>query len=208
MLRPNRPPQRSHCDRNPCRDDQRRPCEMTIRRARCRELKRDCRFRAGRMVRGIQFGRRNRSRRGRQFRGQRGALRPRSFNSIAEAPRQPQCGKPPRRFEDGIKSGECNVEFPAIPGRHCILLDQAWRLPPQPPQFPALISNPPAVKLRPSRRRYAKGPHPQRVQGSDSSASDERATAPCNGCSMQWWWALQDSNLRLPPCEDGTLPLS
>ena len=22
------------------------------------------------------------------------------------------------------------------------------------------------------------------------------------------WWALQDSNLRLPPCEDGTLPLS
>jgi len=25
---------------------------------------------------------------------------------------------------------------------------------------------------------------------------------------MQWWWALQDSNLRLPPCEDGTLPLS
>ena len=24
----------------------------------------------------------------------------------------------------------------------------------------------------------------------------------------QGWWALQDSNLRLPPCEDGTLPLS
>jgi hypothetical protein len=22
------------------------------------------------------------------------------------------------------------------------------------------------------------------------------------------WWALQDSNLRLPPCEGGTLPLS
>ena len=26
----------------------------------------------------------------------------------------------------------------------------------------------------------------------------------CNGL----WWALQDSNLRLPPCEGGTLPLS
>jgi hypothetical protein len=23
-----------------------------------------------------------------------------------------------------------------------------------------------------------------------------------------YWWALQDSNLRLPPCEGGTLPLS
>ena len=22
------------------------------------------------------------------------------------------------------------------------------------------------------------------------------------------WWAVQDLNLRLPPCEDGTLPLS
>jgi hypothetical protein len=26
--------------------------------------------------------------------------------------------------------------------------------------------------------------------------------------SLILWWALQDSNLRLPPCEDGTLPLS
>jgi hypothetical protein len=25
---------------------------------------------------------------------------------------------------------------------------------------------------------------------------------------MCLWWALQDSNLRLPPCEGGTLPLS
>jgi hypothetical protein len=33
-------------------------------------------------------------------------------------------------------------------------------------------------------------------------------------CRLHWmsentrWWALQDSNLRLPPCEGGTLPLS
>jgi hypothetical protein len=26
--------------------------------------------------------------------------------------------------------------------------------------------------------------------------------------SLILWWALQDSNLRLPPCEGGTLPLS
>ena len=26
--------------------------------------------------------------------------------------------------------------------------------------------------------------------------------------SAEQWWALQDSNLRLPPCEGGTLPLS
>ena len=29
------------------------------------------------------------------------------------------------------------------------------------------------------------------------------------GClPKDFWWALQDSNLRLPPCEGGTLPLS
>jgi len=45
----------------------------------------------------------------------------------------------------------------------------------------------------------------------------------CNSCGLECglndlafkavnsrfqWWALQDSNLRLPPCEGGTLPLS
>ena len=40
-------------------------------------------------------------------------------------------------------------------------------------------------------------------------AASLRATNFSNCCfyGIQWW-ALQDSNLRLPPCEGGTLPLS
>jgi hypothetical protein len=34
-----------------------------------------------------------------------------------------------------------------------------------------------------------------------------RATSKLFNC-MELWWAQQDSNLRLPPCEGGTLPLS
>ena len=29
-----------------------------------------------------------------------------------------------------------------------------------------------------------------------------------NLLSFKGWWAVQDLNLRLPPCEGGTLPLS
>ena len=38
-------------------------------------------------------------------------------------------------------------------------------------------------------------------------------SSPARGCGppprrLARWWALKDSNLRLPPCEGGTLPLS
>src|SRR5262249_22714232 len=35
--------------------------------------------------------------------------------------------------------------------------------------------------------------------------------SPFEGAPLRaryWWWAIEDSNLRLPPCEGGTLPLS
>ena len=34
----------------------------------------------------------------------------------------------------------------------------------------------------------------------------DRLNLPLSQC--KYWWAQQDSNLRLPPCEGGTLPLS
>jgi integrase len=36
----------------------------------------------------------------------------------------------------------------------------------------------------------------------------ERKQSASPAKRLKRWWALQDSNLRLPPCEDGTLPLS
>jgi hypothetical protein len=51
-------------------------------------------------------------------------------------------------------------------------------------------------------------------KGGDSKKGVVRATkchqgSQREGCKLLIiWWALQDSNLRLPPCEGGTLPLS
>jgi hypothetical protein len=40
------------------------------------------------------------------------------------------------------------------------------------------------------------------------NSGDEREDAGLEEVGLVRWWALQDSNLRLPPCEGGTLPLS
>src|SRR6185437_13713048 len=38
--------------------------------------------------------------------------------------------------------------------------------------------------------------------------SEIQKSARGNLKNLEFWWAQQDSNLRLPPCEGGTLPLS
>jgi hypothetical protein len=56
-------------------------------------------------------------------------------------------------------------------------------------------------------------------RGPEGVCEDQHPSAPLNSqrspCRriyclifIDLWWALQDSNLRLPPCEGGTLPLS
>ena len=52
------------------------------------------------------------------------------------------------------------------------------------------------------------------TKGGEKSSSEDlpqkAANADCVEPAklLKIWWAQQDSNLRLPPCEGGTLPLS
>ena len=52
------------------------------------------------------------------------------------------------------------------------------------------------------------------MKGGENQSSDEMPQKAANPSTvippklLKGWWAQQDSNLRLPPCEGGTLPLS
>ena len=46
------------------------------------------------------------------------------------------------------------------------------------------------------------------MEPSDCLLDPDWTQTQTNTLKLLIWWALQDSNLRLPPCEGGTLPLS
>ena len=55
-------------------------------------------------------------------------------------------------------------------------------------------------------RMFAKGGEENACWGFATKHHKRSSVSACQLLIL--WWALQDSNLRLPPCEGGTLPLS
>jgi hypothetical protein len=134
-----KPPQQAASGCRPCQSDEQHPPQATVTRFRHPEQQRGRGSGSARTALLL-----------------RGCLRPSkllkprrrrwSFDQIAEAAREAERGKPPRRPQDGKVTGLRHVSLPAIPARarHCTL-----PIPVRGPQIPALMSHrSPDVDLR------------------------------------------------------------